>query len=69
MAIPGGGKRGRPKRDGPNRMTVLAVKGTTDWKSWLDEFAAHCRLGLGDTIEQSLLVYAETRGFRIPPKR
>lgn len=50
-------------------MTVLAVKGTTDWKAWLDEFATHCGLGLGDTIEQSLLFYARDRGFRPPPKR
>lgn len=67
--MPGGGKRGRPKGDQPARMTVLAVKGTADWKKWLDEFAAHCRLGLGDTIEQSLLLYAHDRGFNPPPKR
>lgn len=69
MATPGGRKRGRPKGDGPARLTVLAVKGTADWKIWLDEFAAHCRLGLGDTIEQSLLYYAQNRGFEAPPKR
>ena len=62
-------KPGRPKRVGPPRETVVALKGSLEWKSWLDEFAGHCRLGLADTIEQSLLCYAGARGFSLPPKR
>jgi hypothetical protein len=62
-------KRGRPKGDGPVRETVVALKGAAGWKAWLDEFAAHCRLGLADTIEQALLSYAGQREFREPPKR
>jgi hypothetical protein len=69
MAIPGRRKRGRPKGDGPARETVVALKGAPEWKAWLDEFAAHCRLGLADTIEQALLSYTKERGFREPPKR
>jgi hypothetical protein len=60
---------GRPRRAGPPRETVVALKGSPEWKAWLDGFAAHCRLGLADTIEQSLLCYAKDRGFRGPPKR
>ncbi len=62
-------KPGRPKRDGPARETVVALKGSRDWKAWLDRFANHCRLGLADTIEQSLDHYAEQRGYCRPPKR
>lgn len=69
MATPGGRKRGRPKKVGPVRGTVVALKGSSDWKAWLDEFSAHCRLGLADTIEQALLQYAQARGFPPPPKR
>jgi hypothetical protein len=60
---------GRPKREGPARETVIALKGSTEWKAWLDGFAEHCRLGLADTVEQSLLWYAKERSFRGPPKR
>jgi hypothetical protein len=60
---------GRPKRAGPARETVVALKGTTEWKAWLDGFSGHCRLGLADTIEQSLLCYAKERDFQTPPKR
>ncbi len=62
-------KPGRPKREGPARETVLALKGSAAWKAWLDGFADHCRLGLADTVEQSLLYYAKERGYDGPPKR
>jgi hypothetical protein len=38
-------------------------------EGWLDDFSAHCRLGLADTIEQALIGYARERGFGPPPKR
>jgi hypothetical protein len=59
----------RPRRGGLVRETVVALKGTPEWKVWLDNFSGHCRLGLADTIEQSLVYYAEQRKFRAPPKR
>lgn len=62
-------KPGRPRRTGPPRETVVALKGSSEWKAWLDEFASHCRLGLADTVEQSLLWFARERDFRAPPKR
>jgi len=60
---------GRPRRAGPARETVVALKGSQEWKAWLDGFADHCRLGLADTIEQSLLSYAKEREYGGPPKR
>jgi hypothetical protein len=59
----------RPKRIGPAPQSVVALKGSAEWKAWLDEFADHCRLGLADTIAQSLISYADVRAFRAPPKR
>ena len=60
---------GRPRRVGPARETVVALKGSPEWKTWLDAFAGHCRLGLADTIEQSLDYYAQERSYGRPPKR
>jgi hypothetical protein len=60
---------GRPKGPRPVRETVVALKGSPEWKAWLDRFAYHCRLGLADTIEQSLVYYSKDREFRGPPKR
>ena len=47
----------------------MALKGSAEWKTWLDGFAGHCRLGLADTIEQSLVTYAKERDYLGPPKR
>ena len=62
-------KPGRPKGPGPVRETVVALKGSREWKEWLDRFSGHCRLGLAATIEQSLVYYSAGRGFREPPNR
>ncbi len=69
MTDPGRRRPGRPRREGPARETVVALKGSPEWKAWLDGFAIHCRLGLADTIEQSLLSYAKERDYGGPPKR
>src|SRR5258705_13241134 len=68
MVEPGPRKPGRPKGLTPVRETVVALKGSAEWKSWLDGFSYHCRLGLADTIEQSLVYYAKRREYRGPPK-
>jgi hypothetical protein len=69
MVEPERRKPGRPKGLTPVRETVVALKGSAEWKSWLDGFSLHCRLGLADTIEQSLVYYAKRREYREPPKR
>jgi len=51
------------------RGTIVALKGVPEFKTWLDEFARHCGLSTADTIGQSLIAYAEQRGFRPPPRR
>ena len=68
-AKPARRKPGRPKGARPSRGTVVALKGTPEWKSWLDGFAGHCRLGLADTIEQALFHYSAERAYPRPPKR
>ena len=62
-------KPGRPKGKRPVRESVVSLKGSPEWKSWLDGFSLHCRLGLADTIEQSLFYYAKQREYGDPPKR
>lgn len=62
-------KAGRPKGPTPVRATVISLKGTPEWKAWLDGFADHCRLGAADTIEQALIVFAKERDYTPPPNR
>ena len=65
---PEGKKRGRPKANGRNS-GVVALKGTPEWKAWLDGFAVHCRLGLAGVIDLALERLADQRDYPPPPKR
>ncbi len=69
MTDPERRRPGRPRKVGPPREAAVALKGSPEWKAWLDGFAGHCRLGLADTVEQSLLCYAKQRDYGEPPKR
>ena len=60
-------RRGRPQVPGPARINVVGLKGTPEWKTWLDEFSEFCGLCSADTIGQSLICSARERGFRLPP--
>ena len=59
---------GRP-RSTVKRPTILALRGVAEYKTWLDEFAHHVGLSLADTVGMSLQAFAESKGFRPPPKR
>jgi hypothetical protein len=61
-------RAGRPKSGGP-KGNVVALKGAPEWKTWLDEFAGHCRLSLAGVIDLALERLAVEKGFRPPPKR
>jgi hypothetical protein len=60
--------KGRPKSL-VKRGTILSLKGTAEFGTWLAEFAEFCNLTQAETIGQALVAYAETRGFRAPPRR
>jgi hypothetical protein len=59
-------KPGRPEKD---PRAVVALKGTREWKNWLDRFAVHCDSTQAHTIDRALRHYAEVRGFDEPPMR
>jgi hypothetical protein len=61
-------KVGRPKGGGP-KGNVVALKGTPEWKAWLDAFAEHSRLSLAGVIDLALERLSDEKGFRPPPKR
>ncbi len=60
--------RGRPKSE-VKRGTIISLKGTPEFGTWLAAFADHCNLSQAETMGQALVSYAEVRGFRPPPKR
>lgn len=48
---------------------IVSLRGSREYKAWLDEFAESQRMSLAGLIDFSLAELARQRGFRIPPKR
>jgi len=51
------------------RDMVVGMRGSPEWKGWLDRLADHCRLNKVDVIDLALVDYAQKMGFEAPPKR
>lgn len=49
--------------DGP-RQTVLTIKGTPEWKAWLDDLGDHCRMPASTIVDHALVKYAKEMGFQ-----
>jgi hypothetical protein len=64
-----GRKRLHP--EDPNRKPVaLTIKGTEEWKKWLEEAALHCRLNVSALVDLAVTQYVKAQGFdKAPPKR
>ena len=48
---------------------AIAIRGSREWKEWLDEFAAKLRSKPAKIIDLSLAKLAAQEGFREPPPR
>jgi hypothetical protein len=61
-------KKGAPD-PGP-RSTVLTIKGTDDWKEWLNGLSDHLRMPTSTIVDLALVMYAKEKGYaREAPKR
>lgn len=52
-------KRSEP---GPRR-SVFQMKGTEEWKAWLDELAKTLRMPTSAVVDNALVMYAKAQGF------
>jgi hypothetical protein len=64
-----GGKSGTPPAKPERKPTVLAMKGSPEWKAWLDRAADHCRLSASTLVDLAVAEYVAARGFKEPPPR
>jgi hypothetical protein len=53
----------KPAEPGPRR-TVLTIKGTEEWRSWLERLAAHVRTPASTIVDHALIKYAKEAGFK-----
>ena len=61
-------KVGRPRTTG-RRSGVVAVKGTSEWKGWLEGLAGHCRVKKAEVIALALERLASQENYPGPPRR
>lgn len=58
-----------PAQPGP-RSTVLTIKGTDEWKAWLNGLSDFLRIPTSTVVDLALVQYAKTEGYtEQPPKR
>lgn len=58
----------KPKPGGP-LPNVVSMRGTPQWKAWLDRLALHCRATPSALIDRALAELARREGFEDPPPR
>lgn len=62
-------KKGRPIKGPPKRM-VVALRGTEEWRDWLNSLGDHMSMPASVVIVQAVREYARAHGFDEPmPKR
>ncbi len=69
--------RKRPKRmeppaphDAGKKRSLLGIKGSEEFATWLDGLATHTRLPLSILVEHALIAYAKQVGYDpTPPER
>lgn len=59
-----------PPPSPPPRRPVLTIKGTEEWKGWLERLAKHLRMPTSTLVDHALVRYAKEMGFtEEPPER
>ena len=53
------------------RKTIaVTIKGSPEWKHWIDGLADHCRLDVAKVIDRAMVEYAKAVGYdRKAPRR
>lgn len=59
----------KPAKPAPRRV-VLQMKGTDEWKDWLDQLSEFLRMPTSTIVDHALIEYARAHGFEpAPPRR
>jgi hypothetical protein len=75
MAKANGGRKAKVAADanGPaasgRQRNVLALRGTDEWKAWLDQFAASRGMPVTVFVDYALRELAKREGYAAPPQR
>jgi len=59
-------KKGDPPEQ-PRRGHAVVVKGTEEWKRWIETAAEHLRVNVATLVDLSVTEYVKARGYDVPP--
>jgi hypothetical protein len=43
--------------------TAITIKGSLEWRDWVDRGASHCRTDVAKLVDSALVDYLRARGF------
>jgi hypothetical protein len=78
MGVSGGGVAAMAKKKAPkpkgqpwgeSKPVAATLRGTDEWKAWLEEFAKTNRQSVAGIIDMALTRLAKDLSFRVPPER
>jgi hypothetical protein len=58
----------KPSKEGP-RESLIALKCRDEYKVWVSDFSRKLRTTPSQLIDQALVAFAESKGFKPPPER
>lgn len=58
---------GEMAKDWPGKPLAVQVRGSAEWKAWLEELAAFDRSNIADITDRAIAAYARSIGFPKPP--
>jgi hypothetical protein len=50
-------------REPTNKPTAITVKGSPEWREWVNRGAKHCRTEVAKVVDAALVDYFKARGF------
>lgn len=57
-------KKAAPKRSAGKASTIaVTLRGSQEWKSWLEALAKHARLDVAKVIDRAVIDFAKKEGF------
>lgn len=57
-----------PAEPSPERLSVLNLKGSPEFRDWLNEASEKTRIPIATIVRDSLGMWAESRGLSKPPR-
>lgn len=55
------------KAAGVQRATVLTIRGTDEWRAWVERLAKHARSSVSTLVDHALAEFAANHSFEEPP--